>query len=156
MKVAIINSVYGDGSTGKIVAEIQKCLIENGDICKCFYGRETIKDKAEGGTFFGSNLSVKTHALLSRLFGKQGLRSNRATRQLIKSLKEFDPDVINLHNLHGYYLNYKILFAMFIFIILLVYGLTGNPIYDYSYLVFFMYALSIPRSIECEVKNEKN
>jgi len=53
-------------------------------------------------------------------------------------------------------IDYKILFSIFIFIVLIIYGLTGNPIYDYSYLVFFMYALSIPLSIDCEVKNEKS
>ena len=72
------------------------------------YGRKNGKET--GGEFFGSSLSVKLHALFSRFFGKQGLRSNRATKELIKKLEEFNPDIINLHNIHGYYLNYKILY----------------------------------------------
>lgn len=108
MRVAIINSVYGSGSTGKIVAEIENRVKQNGDECLCFYGRKTGNE--QGREYFGSNLSVTFHALFSRIFGKQGLWSNKATKQLIKKLEEFKPDVINLHNIHGYYLNYKILF----------------------------------------------
>jgi len=108
VKVAIINSVYGVGSTGKIVKELESCLKENDIQCKVFYGRKNGNET--GGEFFGSNFSVKLHALFSRLFGGQGLKSNNATKNLIKQLEEFNPDVINLHNLHGYYLNYKILF----------------------------------------------
>ena len=83
MKVAIINSVYNEGSTGKIVAELETCLKENDIERKVFYGRKNGKET--GGEYFGSNLSVKLHALFSRLFGKQGLRSNRATKELIKN-----------------------------------------------------------------------
>jgi len=112
MKVAIINSVYGNGSTGKIVKELEDCLNSNNVKCKVFYGRKLGNES--GGEYFGSNLSVKVHALFSRLFGKHGLRSNKATKELIKKLEEFKPDVINLHNIHGYYLNYKILFEYLI------------------------------------------
>ncbi len=108
MRVAIINSVYGKGSTGKIVREIEKRVVENGHECKCFYGRKSGNEN--GGEFFGSKFSVLSHALFSRIFGRHGLYSRRATKSLIKKLKEYNPDVINLHNIHGYYLNYKILF----------------------------------------------
>ncbi len=108
MRVAIINSVYGKGSTGKIVREIEKRVIESGNECKCYYGRKSGNEN--GGEYFGSKFSVLSHALFSRIFGRQGLYSRKATKQLIKKLKEYKPDVINLHNIHGYYLNYKILF----------------------------------------------
>ncbi len=108
MKVAIINSVYGTGSTGKIVKELEECLKQNNVEVKVFYGRKTGNES--GGEFFGSNLSVKLHALFSRLFGKQGLYSKSATKQLISKLEEFKPDIVNLHNLHGYYINFKMLF----------------------------------------------
>ena len=108
MRVAIINSVYGQGSTGKIVREIENTLIANGHECKCYYGRKSGNEN--GGEFFGSKFSVLSHALFSRFFGKQGLRSSRATKKLVKELKAYKPDVVNLHNIHGYYLNYKILF----------------------------------------------
>lgn len=51
----------------------------------------------------------------------------------------------------------RTLFSVFMGTVLIVYGLTGNPIYDYSYLVFFTYVLAIPVSVkkECEV-NEKS
>ena len=106
MRIAFINSVYGIGSTGKIVQSLEKGLTARENECVCFYGRAS----NGGGQKIASGISVKTHALLSRVFGKHGLFSNHATKKLIKGIKKFNPDVINLHNIHGYYLNYKILF----------------------------------------------
>ena len=48
--------------------------------------------------------------LLSRLFDCHGLASRIATKRLVKQIKYISPDIIHLHNIHGYYINYKILF----------------------------------------------
>lgn len=50
----------------------------------------------------------------------------------------------------------RTLFAIFIGTTLFIYGLTGNPIYDCSYLVFFMYVLAIPSSVKREVEVSEN
>lgn len=50
------------------------------------------------------------HAIQTRLFDNHGLVSKYATREVINKIKVIEPDVIHLHNLHGYYINYKILF----------------------------------------------
>ena len=54
----------------------------------------------------GNQLSVINHYLWSRTLDRQGLMSRRATAQMIEYLKEFRPDIIHLHNLHGHYLHY--------------------------------------------------
>lgn len=109
MKVLFINSVVDYGSTGKIVRDLANGLKQQGhDVLICF-GRNVASDKTD--TFdFSSKFFSMIHLIMSRLFGRHGLHSTLQTRKLIRKIKNFGPDVIHLHNLHGYYLNYKVLF----------------------------------------------
>ena len=109
MKVLQINSVCGVGSTGKICVDIAKILEEKGHDCVIAYGRGVAR--GWGKTYkITSSFGNKLHYLKSRIFDKHGLGSSWETKKLIKFIKEYNPDVIHLHNIHGYYLNYKILF----------------------------------------------
>lgn len=108
MKVLQINSCYGVYSTGKIAADISTVLKNSGHECINIFGRY---GKPDTDAFnFNSRLDIYRHTLLSRLFDKEGLYSAGATRKIIKKIEEFSPDIIHLHNIHGHYLNYKMLF----------------------------------------------
>ncbi len=110
-KVLQINSVCGIRSTGRICTDIAQELERRGHVCKVAYGRENVPSQYENHAVkIGSGLGVKTHALLSRLFDTTGFHSKRDTKKFIKWIKNYDPDVIHLHNLHGYYLNVDVLF----------------------------------------------
>ena len=50
------------------------------------------------------------HLLLARLTDRAGFFSKRATRRLVRQLEAFKPDLVHLHNLHGYYLHLPTLF----------------------------------------------
>ena len=52
----------------------------------------------------------RVHALYSLLLDRHGLGPDGKTKQLVEWIKEHKPDVIHLHNIHGYFLNYKTLF----------------------------------------------
>ena len=54
-------------------------------------------------------MDVAVHGVLSRLTDRHGLYSSSPTRRLIDRVRSFEPDIIHLHNLHGYYLNYNLL-----------------------------------------------
>ena len=109
MKVLIVNSVCGIGSTGKICVDIANCLNSRGHDCVIAYGRG--EARGYDNTYkISSSFGNKAHYLVSRIFDRHGLGSTFATKKFIKFIKEFNPDVIHLHNLHGYYLNYKVLF----------------------------------------------
>ena len=111
MRVLIINSVCGTGSTGRICVDIANILTEEGHECKIAYGRKKADEKFNNyAVRIGSNLGVRIHGVLSRVFDNTGFYSTFATKKFIKWVKEYDPDVINLHNLHGYYINIKLLF----------------------------------------------
>ena len=111
MKILQINSVCGIRSTGRICTDIADILAQNGHDCKIAYGRETVPEKYKKyAVRIGSDLSVKIDALKSRIFDNAGFNSKSATKKFIKWVEEYDPDVIHLHNIHGYYINVEILF----------------------------------------------
>ena len=60
--------------------------------------------------WWGSRFESFLHYYLGVLFGINGLLSIFGTKQLIKKLKMFSPDIIHLHNLHGFCLNIPMLF----------------------------------------------
>jgi glycosyltransferase involved in cell wall biosynthesis len=109
MKILQVNSVCGYGSTGKIVADLYRMLQEKGHDCLIAYGRGSAPSELKT-VRIGSAAGQYWHALQTRLFDRHGFASRRATMHLIETVKRYSPDVIHLHNLHGYYLNIKILF----------------------------------------------
>ncbi|MBQ7583078.1 MAG: glycosyltransferase [Lachnospiraceae bacterium] len=109
MKVAIINTVIGTGSVGRIACGTADEIMENGGSALLCRGRG---EAAEGYENYriGSDLDMAGHGVLTRVTDRHGLYSRGATRKLIRRLEEYDPDVIQLHNVHGYYVNYPLLF----------------------------------------------
>ena len=111
MKILMINSVCGVRSTGRICTDIADELSLLGHECKIAYGRENVPEKYKKyAVRIGSDLDVKLHGLKARLLDACGLGSTHATKKFIKWVEKFDPDVIHLHNLHGYYINIRLLF----------------------------------------------
>ena len=111
MKILQINSVCGIRSTGRICTDLAEVLEQNGHECKIAYGRESVPEKYQKyAVRIGSDFDVKMHALQSRIFDNSGFGSKRATEKFIKWVKEYNPDIIHLHNIHGYYINIEILF----------------------------------------------
>jgi len=53
------------------------------------------------------------HYVESLLFDAQGLGSRFATKRFIKWIDSIKPDLVHLHNIHGCFLNYPILFKYF-------------------------------------------
>lgn len=108
LKVYQINSVCGTGSTGRIVCDIKDTLEKSGNECRIAYGRGFFDNpdcfKIE------NDLTFKTHVLFSRFTDKQGFYSTAATKRLVRDIEEYNPDIIHLHNIHGYYLNVFVLF----------------------------------------------
>lgn len=110
MKVLQINSVCGLGSTGRIATDIDSKLKDNSIESYIAYGRDTSINN-DHILRIGSKLDYYVHGGLTRLFDTHALLgSSTATKRFIEQVKMIDPDVIHLHNIHGYYLNIKILF----------------------------------------------
>lgn len=111
MKVLMINVVCGIRSTGRICTDLATALEAQGHKVKIAYGRENVpKEFQKYAVRIGSDLDVKLHGVKARLLDGAGFGSKTATVRFIKWVKEYDPDVIHLHNIHGYYINVEILF----------------------------------------------
>lgn len=113
MKLLLINSVCGIGSTGKIVAGIADEYIEQGHDARIAYGRSCeIPEQYKPISYrIGSSWDVRLHALSSRLFDDHGMCSKSATEKFLRWADEYNPDILWLHNLHGYYINIVKLFS---------------------------------------------
>lgn len=111
MKVLFINSVCGIRSTGRIVAQLADSYIKDGHECRIAYGREDVPEELRAiSVRIGSEPSVKINAALARFFDNEGLNAKRATKRFLNWANTYNPDVLWLHNLHGYYLNIEMLF----------------------------------------------
>ena len=107
----MINSVCGIRSTGRICTDLAAALEAEGHEVRIAYGREEVP--AQFGRYavrIGSDFDVKMHGVRARLLDGVGFGSRKATEKFIDWVKEYDPDVIHLHNLHGYYINLEVLF----------------------------------------------
>lgn len=108
MKVLQINTVCGTGSIGRIEVDLYKMLKEQGHDCLIAYGRGTPPKEVQT-IRIGNDWDIRKNGLKTRLTDREGFGSKRATKQFIEGVKRYDPDVIHLHNLHGYYINIEIL-----------------------------------------------
>lgn len=106
-KLVQINVVC-NGSTGRIMTQIQQKAIENGWEAYSFFGRG--KPANNNCYKICNKIDILWSVFLTRVFDRHGHGCKRATKKLIKKIEEIDPDVIQLHNIHGYYLNIPILF----------------------------------------------
>ena len=112
MKVLFVNHTIGVGSTGRICTELAQKLEDEGHECRIAYGRGRCAEKFERfAKRIGSDLQVYKNALSTRFFDNDGLTAKAATRKFVRWAESYDPDLLWLHNIHGYYLNYEILFA---------------------------------------------
>ncbi|SHN56749.1 Glycosyl transferases group 1 [Butyrivibrio hungatei DSM 14810] len=115
-RLLLINSVIGFGSTGRIVLDIAKEYEADGYEAKIAYGRNMKvsshleKDVKKYGVRIGKDMDVYYHVLYTRLTDRHGLASKMATKKFLKWASEYDPDVLWMHNIHGYYINYEMLF----------------------------------------------
>ena len=110
MKVLFINSVAGFGSTGRIAADQCRKLMAEGHECVLAYGRDKANCDDIPTVCIGSKLDYQIHGVMSRVLDNHGFASKMSTRKFLQWAEEFDPDVLWLHNIHGYYLNVAQLF----------------------------------------------
>ena len=109
MKILQINSCVNMYSTGRIVEDIGIAIIEQGWESYVAYGRAARESQSQL-IKIGSNFDIRMHGIQTRLFDKQGLASVKATKKFISEIKSIEPDLIHIHNIHDYYINYPLLF----------------------------------------------
>jgi putative colanic acid biosynthesis glycosyltransferase len=110
MKIILqINTIVNSGSTGRIAEGIGQEAIANGWESYIAFGRNEQPSQSKL-IKIGTDFDIKLHWLKTRIFDRHGFGSKTATINFIERIKELKPDIIHLHNIHGYYLNIEILF----------------------------------------------
>lgn len=110
MKILLqINTTVNSCSHGRIAEEIGQLAMQQGWKSYIAYGRNERPSKSNL-IKVGTEQDIKLQGLQTRLFDRHGVGSKNATMKLIEKIKEIKPNIIHLHNIHGYYLNIEILF----------------------------------------------
>ena len=114
MKILLINSVCGTGSTGRISAKIAAAYEAEGWEVRIGDGQYAPVPEGcrKWAVPIGNLFERRVHQTLTRFLDWHADRicSYFATRRFLKWAENWKPDVLWLHNIHGYYLNYELLF----------------------------------------------
>lgn len=115
MRIAQINMIHY-GSTGKIMLQIAETARKHGHQVRTYSTNPFDKNEHVICTLnanhfvWGSKNENKIHYYLGSLLGRNGCFSKKGTADLIADLKEFQPDIVHLHNLHKFCINLPMLF----------------------------------------------
>lgn len=110
MKIIQINTVCSSGSTGKICTALYKLSEKSNMTPYIAYGRNTAPVGIRSYKI-GSKPDFYCHVLRNFIKGENGFGSTKQTLKFVQWLRKEKPDIIHLHNIHGFYLNIEILFS---------------------------------------------
>ncbi len=108
MKVIQINT-FPYKATGTIMMNNHNHLLKNNVESYVVWGRGRSPENPHE-FLMNNSLDVKIHGVYTRITDKTGFGSVSATKKLLRKIDEIKPDIIHLHNIHGYYINIKLLF----------------------------------------------
>ncbi len=105
-----INTVVNN-STGRIMHDIQREADISGMETLSIVGRRHVYTDVPC-VKYGNAVSFWTHVIWTTLTDRHGLEpvlSVIYTGKMVRRIREANPDIIHLHNIHGYYLHYPTL-----------------------------------------------
>lgn len=106
-----VNSALNYSSTGKIAEQIGLLVKDLGWNSVIAHGPRYVRPSLNTTVQIGNSFDEISHAIKSQLFDMHGLGSIASTNRFLNQIKEIHPDIVHLHNIHGYYLNYQKLFS---------------------------------------------
>ena len=111
MKILLINSVCGIRGTGRICTDIAEEFEKQGHEVRIAYGRAGVPERFQKyAVRVGTKWDLRRHGFKTRFSDKHGLGSRNVTKKFLAWAEDFKPDLLWLHNIHGYYINYELLF----------------------------------------------
>jgi len=106
-----VNTALNSGSHGRICEQISALASQKGWETTIVHSARYVNKSQFDDIQVTKHLDEIWHGIRSYLFDNHGLNSGCQTKTLIKKIQQLQPNVIHLHNIHGYYLNYKVLFS---------------------------------------------
>lgn len=110
MRILIVNTVASGCSIGMYIDRISRRAIADGHTVAVASGRGTPAVERTEHIKVGTEWTRIVDGVSSRLFDRHGRTGAAATRAFIRKIEAFQPDIIHLNNIHGYYLHYPTLF----------------------------------------------
>ena len=110
MRIMQISAFCGLGCIGRIALGIHSVLIEDGHNSIIAWGRANTAPESVPTIQIGKKMDPYVHGLYTRITDKCGFGSVRATKDFLAKIEKWQPDLIHLHMLHGYYINLELLF----------------------------------------------
>ena len=109
-RVFHVSGAINYGAPGRIVEQIGLLAEKNG--YECFVAHSTRNENPSQLRHYAMTTRWQevVHALGSKFLDLHGLLSTAQTRELVERIKDYQPDIIHLHNIHGYFCNFKVLF----------------------------------------------
>ncbi|MDE6498097.1 MAG: glycosyltransferase [Muribaculaceae bacterium] len=107
-RILHINTAGGRGAAGGIPEALGTMACRNG-LDAVLAGSRRNGTQAPWMSI-GSRADMAVHWAATRLADRHGLHSRSATRRFVEQAEAMDPDVVHLHNIHGYYLHLATLF----------------------------------------------
>lgn len=105
-----ISAFCGLGCIGRIALGIHNVLIEDENKSIIAWGRANTALESVPTIQIGKKIDPYVHGLYTRITDKCGFGSVRATKDFLAKIEKWQPDLIHLHMLHGYYINLELLF----------------------------------------------
>ena len=109
-KLLQIGSSLNCGAPGKIAEQIGLLAMSRGWDVYMAHGVRHSNPSQLKHYAMTTRWEEVVHALGAKFLDLHGLLSTKQTRELVERIKEYQPDIIHLHNLHGYFCNFKVLF----------------------------------------------
>ena len=111
MRILMINTLYGAGSTGKIIRQIGEKTLQAGHEVLIGHRYETAGTAYPDYTVAVSSWwDCHIHNRLCCLTMLRGCFSARKTGAFLKKVERFQPDLIHLHNINGNFIHLPMLF----------------------------------------------
>ena len=109
MKILQVNTVIRGSSVGRIMADLYEVIKASGNEARVAVGREPMPEDYEG-ILIGNKGDFYQHVVKNFLQGESGFGSAEVTKKFLSWVEEEKPDLIHLHNIHGFYLQVEMLF----------------------------------------------
>ena len=110
MKILQVNTVIKGSSVGRIMADLYQVIEAGGHEARVAVGREPMLEGYKG-ILIGNKKDFYMHVARNFLLGEAGFASAEVTTRFLRYIDEEKPDIVHLHNIHGFYLQVEQLFA---------------------------------------------
>ena len=107
-KVLLINGSYG-GSTGKICRTLMKFKKNDFDVYFAFGHIFSGKTDSNSYCYCNNSLVNNYQKIITKISGGDGFHNYFSTIKLLSIIKKVKPDLVHIHNIHGYTTNLRIL-----------------------------------------------